>query len=132
MAKGEPAANGPRGGCLPLLGVLFAAGGVALAIYTWQLPERSHSASDLILRKTMPVILAGIGLVMIAMGSLDSRAGRTLAALAARQPDKPWLWRDDWEQGYARPEAGSQALNWLLLGSAAAADLGAARFAASE
>jgi len=103
-------------GCLPLLGLLFAIGGVALAVYTWRLPSGVHSDSDLIFRKTMSLIITGVGIVLIAMSRREERSGQSVRKLATLYPDKPWLWRDDWEQGYARPEAASQAVLWLEIG----------------
>ena len=70
----------------------------------------------MIFRGTMSAVIAGVGIVLMVIGRLDERTGQTRRTLAARHPDKPWFWRDDWEQGYARPEATSKAVTWMTVG----------------
>ena len=55
--------------------------------------------------------------MLMVIGRLDDRTGQTRRTLAARHPDKPWFWRDDWEKGYVRPEATSQAATWMTVGA---------------
>ena len=51
-----------RSGCLPLFRLLILAGGIALAVHSWRL---APSTSDLSFRKAMPLVIAGVGIVMI-------------------------------------------------------------------
>ena len=104
---------GQRGGCLPLLGLFFALGGVALAIYTWRLP---HGAGDIVFRATMSAVITGVGIVLIVLGRRNERTERTARSLAERHPDRPWLWREDWEHGFARPESTYQAATSMAIG----------------
>lgn len=57
-----------------------------------------------------------LGLGIVEFGRSTRKAARTAKALAAQNPGKPWLWRDDWAHGYARPEWRSTALTWGAAG----------------
>ena len=72
------------------------------------LPMRGSVAAGLVALVVVLVFAAvGIGLMVIAWKTPASvRAQRQRKG---RHPDEPWLWREDWEQGFARAEGRSKA-----------------------
>jgi hypothetical protein len=62
----------------------------------------------------LAVSVIGAGLI-VAGRSVTKSAGRA-QAIAAQAPGKPWLWREDWAQGYAKPDWKSEANVRGLLG----------------
>jgi hypothetical protein len=56
---------------------------------------------------TLVFAAAGIGLMILA-SQAPGRA-REQRQRCARHPDEPWLWREDWEQGFARAAGRSHA-----------------------
>lgn len=106
MAAKPPPSNV---GCLIPIGVLCALIGIAVGIATLTGAKGYESPA----RKTMGALgslaLAGLGVgLIVASRSAETAASRTLA-LTAQAPGKPWLWREDWAQGYAKPDWQSEA-----------------------
>ena len=56
----------------------------------------------------------GVGVLVLTTGAFRSQS--RAATLRAAEPDKPWLWREDWATGHARSEQKSVA--WFLWGFA--------------
>src|SRR6266481_594022 len=94
-------------GCLFLFGLvvfLFAAG-IGLAIF---LLTHGYLAAKLIAMVIVLVFAAtGVGLMVLAWKITWRERGRRQRH--ASHPEEPWLWREDWEQGFAQAEGRSHA-----------------------
>src|SRR6266481_4929772 len=94
-------------GCLFLFGLvvfLFAAG-IGLAIF---LLTHGYLAAKLIAMVIVLVFAAtGVGLMVLAWKIPWRERGRRQRH--ASHPEEPWLWREDWEQGFAQAEGRSHA-----------------------
>ena len=55
----------------------------------------------------MAVIVIGVGL--IAAGRAATKPPAKIKQSRHRLPGKPWLWREDWAQGYDKPDWKSEA-----------------------
>lgn len=108
-----PSSSTSNSGCLILFGGLFAAGGfVFLArALTFRQIDPHPSRSILI-----PLTFVTIGIVIAAYGKTINRVAAVSRKLAAQNPDKPWLWREDWASGFANPEWRSTAAIWGGMG----------------
>ena len=51
------------------------------------------------------VVFAGVGLGIIALGFWGVRKAKEARDLETAHADQPWLWREDWAQGFARSES---------------------------
>jgi len=111
VAKTEPG-SGNSGvllgsGCLFVFGLvvfLFAAG---IATVIFQSVRGSVAPGLIALVIALVFAAAGIGLMVMAWKT-PARA-RAQRQRKGRHPDQPWLWREDWEQGFARAEGRSHA-----------------------
>src|SRR5262249_35504304 len=94
-------------GCLFLFGLLvfLMAAGAGWAVYSSLLA--SPVASLALLAVVLVFAAVGIGLMIWAGKRPGIARGQRLRE--ARHPDSPWLWREDWEQGFARAEGRSGA-----------------------
>ena len=99
-----------QSGCLFPLGALFAAGGLVVAFSALRAPGEWTE------RIVASVVLVGVGLALLLLGSAENHVARAARALKERHPGQPWLWREDWEQGCSRPESKSQAVTYLGIG----------------
>ena len=111
MTKTEPGSSNSGvllcSGCLFVFGLvvfLFAAG-IAAAIS--QSVRGSVAAGLIALVIALVFAAAGIGLMVMAWKTPAS--ARAQRQRKGRHPDQPWLWREDWEQGFARAEGRSKA-----------------------
>ena len=109
-----PTSSTDNSGCLIPFGSLFALSGFAVLVdaLVSRKPDASQTWPQLYISLTF--LISGLGLV--AFGRSTRKAARAAKALAAQNPEKPWLWRDDWAQGYSRPEWRSTAVTWGAAG----------------
>ena len=107
MAAKPPPNNA---GCMMPMGVLFALFGIVFA-YTALTGGKGYESPD---QKRMGTVVAlalvVIGAGLIAAGRVATKTASKERAIAAQAPGKPWLWREDWAQGYAKPDWKSEAL----------------------
>ena len=100
-------------GCLILFGGLFAACGFVFLARALAFQQTDPHPSRSILISLMFVIT---GIVIAAYGKTVNRIATVSRKLTAENPDKPWLWREDWSSGYASPEWRSTAAIWGAMG----------------
>jgi hypothetical protein len=55
------------------------------------------------------LVVVGIGAGLIVAGRSVTKSAARAQATAAQSPGKPWLWREDWAQGCAKPDWKSEA-----------------------
>lgn len=94
-------------GCLFVFGLvvfLFAAG-IAATILTVM---RGSVAAGLV-ALAIALSFAAAGIVLMVMAWRTPAAAREQRARQARHPNQPWLWREDWEQGFVRANGRSHA-----------------------
>ncbi|HLM99035.1 MAG TPA: hypothetical protein VK335_07125 [Bryobacteraceae bacterium] len=101
-------------GCLIPFGSLFALCGFAALVHALvsTRPDVSQTWPQLYVSLTFLIV----GLGIFAFGRSTRKSAAEAKALTAQNPGKPWLWRDDWAQGYARPEWRSTAVTWGAAG----------------
>jgi hypothetical protein len=92
-------------GCLIPFGGLFALAGLVLLVAVGRQTDPAQIPSQLYLALTFTATGAGLLIYGVSAGQVASKS----KALMSQNPDKPWLWRDDWAQGFARPEWRSSA-----------------------
>ncbi len=100
-------------GCLTLFGGVFAAGGFVFLANALVQRMRDPNETRQVLIALFFVVL---GIVIAAFGKSLSRAAAKTRKLSAMNPDKPWLWREDWVNGYADAEWRSTAATWGAMG----------------
>jgi hypothetical protein len=108
----QPAST-DNSGCLILFGGMFAAFGFVFLAYGLAFRQFDRPQTGLLL-VSLTFMVAGI-----AVAAIGKSGGRTAALsrkLAAQNPDKPWLWREDWAGGYTDPEWRSTAVLWGAMG----------------
>jgi len=101
-------------GCLIPFGGLFAACGFVLLVHL--LVSRQADASQIGIQLYLSLTFLILGLGIVAYGRFTRKSAAQTRALSAQHPEKPWLWRDDWAQGYAGPEWCSNAVTWGAAG----------------
>jgi hypothetical protein len=106
MAAKPPPNNA---GCMIPMGVLFALFGIVFA-YAALTGSKGYESPD---QKRMGAIVSlavvAIGAGLIVAGRAATKTASKAQATAAQAPGKPWLWREDWAQGYAKPDWRSEA-----------------------
>jgi hypothetical protein len=111
--------NAQSSGCLTLFGLMFAIPGVAVGISTLRkLLAGRTDAKQIVLGFTMALMFAGAGIGLMVWGRVSARLAAKNRETMARDPEKPWLWRDDWAQGYAKAEWKSNAAIMSVIGAA--------------
>src|SRR5579864_8149667 len=101
--------NAGNAGCLLPMGVLFSLAGVVFGVSALLGAKGYEDPKQQIMGGAVAFTVACIGAVMIVAGVSANRAAKRVKDMAARIPGKPWLWRDDWAQGYAKPDWQSEA-----------------------
>ena len=101
-------------GCLIPFGGLFAIAGFVFLLNA--LAGRHRDASQIPTQLFVSLTFVIIGLGLVAFGRWVRATARESQTLASQNPDKPWLWRDDWAQGYAKPDWRSTAVTWGAMG----------------
>jgi len=83
-----------------LFSLPFAVIGIFLAFSA----ARSGGADQIILRATMSLLFGGVGFGLFISSFTSKKAAAKTRALMDQNPGKPWMWREDWAQGFALPE----------------------------
>lgn len=109
--------NAGNAGCLLPMGVLFALAGVVFGISALRGAKGYEDPSQKMMGTGVAFAVACIGAGLIAAGISANKAAKRTEAIAARSPGKPWLWRDDWAQGYAKPDWQSEAATRGTIGA---------------
>jgi hypothetical protein len=102
-------------GCLFVFGLLvFAiAAGIGAAVLS-----AMHGAVGVgLLALVIVLVFAAAGLGLMALAWRAPGKAREQRQREARYPGQPWLWREDWEQGFARAEGRSHAAFRLTSGT---------------
>ena len=97
-------------GCLIPVGSLFALCGFGVLVHVFVSRQPDVSQIRIQLYLSLTFLILGLGIV--GYGRSTRKSAAEAKALAAQNPGKPWLWRGDWAQGYARPEWRSTAVTW--------------------
>lgn len=108
--------NTGNAGCLLPMGVLFALAGVVFGLSALLGAKGYEDPSQKMMGAGVAFAVACIGAGLIAAGVSANRAAKRVKDMAARVPGKPWMWRDDWAQGYAKPDWQSEAATRGLIG----------------
>ena len=95
-------------------GSLFALCGFGVLVHL--LVSRQADVSQIRIELYLSLTFLILGLGVVAYGRSTRKSAAEAKALTAQNPGKPWLWRDDWAQGYARPEWRSTAVTWGAAG----------------
>ena len=102
----KAAAGSGNTGCLVLFGVPSVLIGIGMgASALFQMSHGSILSQDTVVRLILSVIFSAVGIVLVIWGVAGRRTAQQAQALAARNPGKPWLWREDWARGGAEPAA---------------------------
>jgi len=101
-------------GCLIPFGGLFALCGFGVLVHI--LVSRQPDVSQIRMQLYLSLTFLILGLGVVAYGRSTRKSTAEAKALMAQNPGKPWLWRDDWAHGYARPEWRSTAVTWGAAG----------------
>ncbi len=108
-----PAPNN-NAGCLIPFGGLFALFGIFFLISGLTKPAADPSQARTQVLVALTVVVIGASLIFA--GKSAGKAAQKAQILAARDPAKPWLWREDWAQGFAEPEWRSTAATFGAMG----------------
>src|SRR5215510_2830649 len=106
-------------GFLILFGAVFAVVGFAAGVSTLRRASAGIvDVKQIVLGFSLALMFGGAGIGLIVW----SRVGANLSArrnqTMLQNPGKPWLWRDDWAQGYACNEWKSTATMMTIIGVA--------------
>lgn len=109
---------GSGSGCLTVFGLLFAIPGLLAGVSTLRkFADGRAGVEQLVLGCTAALVLVGAGVGLIVSGRLSAKAAAKDREIKARNPDKPWLWREDWTAGFARSEWKSAANLMAVMGA---------------
>ena len=109
-----PSASTDNSGCLIPFGSLFAVCGFGVLVHLLVFGQADASQAWIQLYLSLTFLFLGLGVV--AYGRFMRKTAADTKALSVQHPEKPWLWRDDWSQGYAKPEWRSTAVTWGAAG----------------
>ena len=116
MARPAPSRDAGNAGCLLLGGVLFTAMGIVFCGAALLGAKGYEDASQKMMGSAVGLVVACVGGGLIVAGRSGARTAKQAQAMANASPGKPWLWRDDWAQGFARPDWQSEAATRGLIG----------------
>src|SRR5712691_3023543 len=74
--------------------------------------------TTIVLGFTMALLFMGAGIGLIIWSRVSAKIAARNRETIAQNLGKPWLWRDDWAQGYARAEWKSTAGIMTVIGVA--------------
>jgi hypothetical protein len=100
---------------LYILGGVFAAAGIFVAIAFLPDALRSGDTDELAGATVVPAFFSMVGFGMIALGVYSARSAKRVAELKARYPDSPWMWNEEWASG--RINGGGKAtmiVTWVI------------------
>jgi hypothetical protein len=101
--------NTGNAGCLLPMGVLFSLGGVVFGLSALLGAKGYEDLTQKMMGGGVAFAVACIGAGLIAAGVSANKAAKRMQDMSTREPGKPWMWRDDWAQGYAKPDWQSEA-----------------------
>jgi len=101
--------NTGNAGCLLYAGVLFALMGVVFGLAALLGTKGYEDPSQKMIGAGVAFVIVCIGAGLVAAGVSANKAAKKVQGMKARAPGKPWLWREDWAQGYAKPDWQSEA-----------------------
>lgn len=81
-------------GCI----TLFAAPFIIMGLWLAYVGLKAHMPGQV----AFGAVFAGVGALVIGVATWGQKALAADAARKGANPDKPWLWREDWAQGYAK------------------------------
>ena len=111
--------NTQGSGSLTLFGLVFAIPGIAVGVSTLRkVIAGTIDVKQTVLGFTMALMFVGAGIALIVWSRVSARIAARNREAMDQNPDKPWLWRDDWAQGYARAEWKSTAGIMTVIGAA--------------
>jgi hypothetical protein len=115
----SPAPANRGSGFLTVFGTIFAIPGAAVGISTLQkIVAGTVDVNQAVIGLTLALIFVGAGVGLIVWSRFGAIAAAKLDTVMALEPDRPWLWRDDWAQSYARAEWRSTAGMMVIIGVA--------------
>ncbi|MBZ5594998.1 MAG: hypothetical protein LAP39_22375 [Acidobacteriia bacterium] len=109
MTGRAPSNNANNAGCLLPMGVLFTLAGIVFGGAALLGTKGYQDPSQKMTGGAVALAVACIGVGLIVAGRSATTTAKQAQATAGASPGKPWLWRDDWAQGYARPDWQSEA-----------------------
>ena len=98
-------------GCLTLFGLPFVAGGLLALVQGIRQYGKSRDAFGPIIAGSV-FTLVGL-LIMVGAAYAALTAGKT-DALKSQNPDKPWMWREDWMRGVIKDSNKGQAIGFWI------------------
>src|SRR5947207_3749733 len=106
-------------GFLTVVGAAFAVPGFAVGVSTLRKAVAGiGDVKQIVLGFTMALMFAGAGIGLIVWSRVSANLLARRNETMLQNPGKPWLWRDDWAQGYARSEWKSNATMMTVIGAA--------------
>src|SRR5262245_9011711 len=109
-----------QSGWLILFGLVFTSPGIAVGVSTVRkIASGGADAKQIVLGLTLTLLFLVAGIGLMVWGRVAGRIAARNTARMAAHPNEPWIWRDDWAQGYARsewtPAAGMMIVMGLVL-----------------
>ena len=112
----KPSRSNPSGWVI-LLGLVFTVPGIAVGFSTVRrIASGAGDAKQIVLGFTLALLFVVAGIGLMAWGRVAGRIATRNTARMAEHPNEPWLWRDDWVQGYARSEWKPTAGMMIVMG----------------
>ena len=106
-------------GFLTVVGIVFAVSGSAVGVSTVRKAiAGTVDVKQIVLGLSMALIFVGAGIGLIVWSRISAALTARHNQTMLQNPGKPWLWRDDWAQGYARAEWKSTATMMTIIGVA--------------
>src|SRR5213593_4134391 len=106
-------------GFITVVGAVFAVAGSAVGVLTLRKAVAGNvDVKQIVLGFTMALMFAGAGIGLIVWSRVSANLSARRNETMLQNPGKPWLWRDDWAQGYARSEWKSNATMVTIIGAA--------------
>ena len=106
-----------QSGLLVLFGLVFTVPGIAVGVSTVRkIASGGADAKQIVLGLTLALLFVVAGIGLMVWGRVAGRIAARNTARMAEHPNEPWLWRDDWAQGYARSEWKPTAGMMIVMG----------------
>src|SRR5881296_41021 len=106
-------------GFITVVGAVFAVPGFAVGVSTLRKAVAGNvDVKQIVLGFSMALMFAGAGIGLIVWSRVSANLSARRNETMLQNPGKPWLWRDDWAQGYARSEWKSNATMMTIIGAA--------------
>ena len=119
MAINSNSAVNRGSGFLTVVGAVFAVVGSAAGVSTLRKAITGIvDVKQIVLGFSMALMFAGAGIGLIVWSRVSANLSARRNETMLQNPGKPWLWRDDWAQGYARSEWKSTATMMTIIGVA--------------